>query len=106
MQPKIKPHAPDSPLDHDASRLENSDDGQYDTNLSRLSAGVIGVGTGSQGSTAGGLIAASSTVVGNFTTTGNILGNGTLALTGTTGTTTIASGQGFTIGGSQFVVQQ
>ena len=27
MQPKIKPHAPDSPLDHDASRLENSDDG-------------------------------------------------------------------------------
>jgi hypothetical protein len=27
MQPKIKPHAPDSPLDQDASCLENSDDG-------------------------------------------------------------------------------
>src|ERR1700683_1163146 len=25
MQPKIKPHTPDSPLDQDASRLENSD---------------------------------------------------------------------------------
>ncbi|MBI2030036.1 DUF5011 domain-containing protein [Candidatus Kaiserbacteria bacterium] len=37
---------------------------------------------------------------------GNILGAGTLALTGTTGTTTIAAGQGFTIGGSQFVLQQ
>ncbi|MDO8407909.1 MAG: helix-turn-helix domain-containing protein, partial [bacterium] len=37
---------------------------------------------------------------------GNILGSGTLALTGTTGTTTLATGQGFTIGDSQFVLQQ
>jgi len=34
------------------------------------------------------------------------LSAGTLSLTGTTGTTTIATGEGFTIGGSQFVVQQ
>lgn len=39
-------------------------------------------------------------------TSGNVLAKGTLALTGTTGTSTIAAGQGFTIGGSQFVVQQ
>jgi endosialidase-like protein/surface protein with Ig-like domain len=56
------------------------------------SAGNVGIGT----TTPGALLSAN----------GNILGNGTLALTGTTGTTTIASGQGFTIGGSQFVVQQ
>ena len=37
---------------------------------------------------------------------GNIAGAGTLALNGTTGTTTIATGQGFTVGGSQFVLQQ
>lgn len=36
----------------------------------------------------------------------NITATGTLTVTGTSGTTTIASGQGFTIGSSQFVVQQ
>jgi hypothetical protein len=43
---------------------------------------------------------ASSTVVGNFTSTG--VG----VFTGTTGTSSIAAGQGFTVGSSQFVVQQ
>jgi hypothetical protein len=52
----------------------------------------------------------------NFTTAGiaNITGSaggnltlsGTLAANGVTGTSTIASGQGFTVGGSQFAVQQ
>jgi hypothetical protein len=55
-------------------------------------SGNVGIGT----TTPGALLSAA----------GNILGAGTLALTGTTGTTTIAAGQGFTIGGSQFVVQQ
>jgi hypothetical protein len=43
-----------------------------------------------------------------FATNGmfGVLSAGTLALSGTSGTTTIASGQGFTIGGSQFVLQQ
>jgi hypothetical protein len=56
--------------------------------------------------TSGFVSQASSTVVGNFTNTGNHTVGGTLAVSGTTGTTTIASGQGFTVGGSQFVVQQ
>ena len=56
------------------------------------STGNVGIGT----TTPGALLSAN----------GNILGAGTLALTGTTGTTTIAAGQGFTIGSSQFVVQQ
>jgi len=49
---------------------------------------------------------ASSTIEGNFTSTGNGIFGGTLALNSTTGTSTVASGQGFTVGGSQFVVQQ
>jgi hypothetical protein len=54
---------------------------------------------------------ASSTVVGPLTLTGTLSAQGAtfaapLSLTSTTGTTTIASGQGFTVGGSQFVVQQ
>jgi hypothetical protein len=54
----------------------------------------------------GGIVSqASSTVVGNFTSTGTgTFANG--AFTSTTGTSTIASGQGFTIGTSQLVVQQ
>ena len=56
--------------------------------------------------TSGFVSQASSTVVGNFTNTGNHTVGGTLAVSGTTGTTTIASGQGFTVGGSEFVVQQ
>jgi hypothetical protein len=47
-----------------------------------------------------------NTSVGTIQSSGNILGGGTLALSGTTGTSTIASGQGFTIGGSQLVLQQ
>ena len=39
-------------------------------------------------------------------TAANLTATGTITVSGTTGTTTIASGQGFTIGGSQFVVQQ
>lgn len=49
---------------------------------------------------------ASSTVVGNFTAAGNGVFGGTLAVNSTTGTSTIASGEGFTVGGSQFAVQQ
>ncbi len=37
---------------------------------------------------------------------GSLTSDGTLALNGTSGTSTIASGQGFSIGSSQFVVQQ
>ncbi|HWP61699.1 MAG TPA: helix-turn-helix domain-containing protein, partial [Candidatus Paceibacterota bacterium] len=160
-----------------------------DTNISRLSAGVIGFGTGSAASTAGGFLAASSTITGglftaaggasttnatisgstwltgvtansllaldannkvvatssfsvgllsgilpianggtatstqvtngvNFfdgtriTSQGNFTFDGTTlttprgAFSSTSGTTTIASGQGFTVGTSQFVVQQ
>lgn len=43
---------------------------------------------------------------GNLTNVANITATGTLTLSGTSGTSTIASGQGFTIGSSQFVVQQ
>ncbi|MBI4991851.1 MAG: hypothetical protein HZB99_01415 [Candidatus Harrisonbacteria bacterium] len=43
---------------------------------------------------------------GNISSVANITATGTLSLTGTSGTSTIASGQGFTVGGSQFVVQQ
>jgi hypothetical protein len=42
----------------------------------------------------------SSTIVGNLTASGD------LAVSGVSGTSTIASGQGFTIGGSQFALQQ
>src|SRR3990167_6451449 len=57
-----------------------------------LSTASSTIGSGAQ---AGGL-----TISGGATTTGF------LAVTGTTGTTSIASGQGFTIGSTQFVVQQ
>lgn len=51
--------------------------------------------------------AASSTLLANNNTfSGNDIFSAPLQLTSTTGTTTIASGQGFTVGGSQFVVQQ
>jgi hypothetical protein len=36
MQPKIKPDAPDSPLDQDASYLKISDDGQEDLQVDAL----------------------------------------------------------------------
>ena len=50
---------------------------------------------------------ASSTLLSdNNTFSGNNIFSKALNLSGTTGTTTIAVGQGFTIGGSQFVVQQ
>lgn len=51
--------------------------GTADTNISRLSAGVIAFGTGAQGSAAGGFLAASSTILGNFTATGFINTSGT-----------------------------
>ena len=44
-------------------------------------------------------------MVGILTLTGTLSAQAG-SFTGTTGTTTIASGQGFTVGGSQFVVQQ
>ena len=48
---------------------------------------------------------ANTATIGSLTSSGTgSFGNG--AFTSTTGTSTIASGQGFTIGGSQFVVQQ
>jgi len=78
--------------------------------------GNVGIGTTSpattlstQGNeyTTGGLgVGLLNATAGTIQSSGNILGGGTLALSGTTGTTTVASGQGFTIGGSQFVLQQ
>jgi hypothetical protein len=80
------------------------------------SSGLVGIGTTSPATTlsvagngylTGGLgVGLLNTTAGTLQTIGNATIGGTLALTGTTGTTTIASGQGFTIGGSQFVVQQ
>ncbi|HEY4500136.1 MAG TPA: immunoglobulin-like domain-containing protein, partial [Candidatus Paceibacterota bacterium] len=76
-------------------------------------AGVVNIGTGS-----GNVGIASSTPAAKFSVHGNvyidasitnvsnITATGTLSLTGTTGTSTIGVGQGFTIGTSQFVVQQ
>lgn len=53
------------------------------------------------------LTAASSTLLANNNTfSGNNIFSSPLTLSSTSGTTTIASGQGFTIGSSQFVVQQ
>ncbi|MBI5004346.1 tail fiber domain-containing protein [Candidatus Kaiserbacteria bacterium] len=78
--------------------------------------GMIGIGTTSpaaafslsgDGYLTGGLgVGVLNTAAGTIKSAGNIIGAGTLALTGTTGTTTIAAGQGFTIGSSQFVLQQ
>ncbi|MBI4414779.1 MAG: hypothetical protein HY566_00895, partial [Candidatus Kerfeldbacteria bacterium] len=47
-----------------------------------------------------------ATATSTFGTDGTLTLAKTLAVNGTTGTTTIASGQGFTVGSSQFVVQQ
>ncbi len=47
-----------------------------------------------------------NTTAGTIQTSGLITGGSTLTLSGTTGTTTLASSQGFTIGASQLVVQQ
>lgn len=86
-----------------------------------VSGGDINLGTGSATTTltsAGGKLGIGTTspaqllsVQGNALFSGNInaaniTATGTLSLTGTSGTSTIASGQGFTIGGSKFVVQQ
>ncbi|MBI3046526.1 MAG: hypothetical protein HYY86_03275 [Candidatus Harrisonbacteria bacterium] len=67
--------------------------------------GMLTVGNGA-------IIVGSSTVSNSLQVAGNIQASssvsvgGVLALTGTTGTSTIASGQGFTIGSTQFVLQQ
>ncbi|OGG58769.1 hypothetical protein A2765_05485 [Candidatus Kaiserbacteria bacterium RIFCSPHIGHO2_01_FULL_56_24] len=59
-----------------------------------------------------GLLSTASSTIGaggqatGLTISGGATTTGSLAITGTTGTTTIASGQGFTVGDSQFVVQQ
>ena len=47
-----------------------------------------------------------NTTSGTIQSSGNMTAGGVLAINGTTGTTTIAAGQGFTIGTSQFVLQQ
>ncbi|MDO8430258.1 MAG: hypothetical protein Q7S73_02740, partial [bacterium] len=63
-------------------------------------------------SLSGFISSASSTVSNTLQVTGNIQASssvsigGVLALTGTTGTSTIANGQGFTIGSTQLVLQQ
>ena len=59
---------------------------------------VTGGGTGSS--------ASSTLLADNNTFSGNNIFTHALSLSGATGTTTIASGQGFTIGTSQFVFQQ
>ncbi len=53
-----------------------------------------------------GTAASSTLLLNNNTFSGSNIFSQPLQLTSTTGTTTIASGQGFTVGGSQFVVQQ
>ena len=78
--------------------------------------GNVGIGTTSpattlstQGNeyTTGGLgIGVLNTSAGTLLTSGNGTLGGVLAVNGGTGTSTIASGQGFSVGGSQFVVQQ
>ena len=65
----------------------------FSTNGNEYTTGGVGVGV-------------LNTTAGTIQSSGNILGGGTLALSGTVGTSTIASGEGFTVGGSQFVVQQ
>jgi hypothetical protein len=55
----------------------------------------------------GTITAASSTLLSDDNTfSGNDIFSKPLSLTATTGTTTIAAGQGFSVGGSEFVVQQ
>lgn len=71
------------------------------TNAFTGASNFTGLGTWADGF----LSQASSTVVGPLTLTGTLSAQGA-AFTGTTSTTTIAAGQGFTVGGSQFVVQQ
>ena len=94
----------------------NAPTGASNNYAAQFLGGNVGIGTTSpattlstQGNeyTTGGLgVGLLNTTTGTIQSSGNILGGGTLALSGTTGTTTIAAGQGFTIGGSQFVVQQ
>jgi hypothetical protein len=80
----------------------------FSDGLSALASTTIGNGTQSGGLT----ISGGATTTANFLVQGTLASQGsasigtTLAINGTTGTTTIAGGQGFTIGGSQFVVQQ
>ncbi|HEY6018860.1 MAG TPA: hypothetical protein VIY48_02925, partial [Candidatus Paceibacterota bacterium] len=53
-----------------------------DTGISRLSAGVVAIGTGAQGSTAGGIIAAASSTIGDSTQTGGLTISGGATTTG------------------------
>src|SRR3989338_4146380 len=61
-------------------------------NVTILNSGNIGIGTTSPWK----MLSVAGDIIGT-----NITATGTVAITGTTGTTTIASGQGFTIGSSQ-----
>jgi len=95
-------------------------DGLVDTSsyraLTILNNGNVGIGTTSPATTlsvngsgylTGGLgVGLVNTSAGTLQTSGNATIGGTLTVSGTTGTTTIATGQGFTVGSSQFVVQQ
>lgn len=62
--------------------------GTADTALSRLSAGVLAVGTGAQGNTGGSIIAAASSTIGNGTQPGGLTISGGAT---TTGNLTLAS---------------
>ncbi|MBI4991764.1 MAG: hypothetical protein HZB99_00915, partial [Candidatus Harrisonbacteria bacterium] len=68
---------------------------------SLVTTGNVGVGTSTPSGALG--VQGNALISGNLTAA-NLTATGTLSLSGTTGTTTIASGQGFTIGGSQLVV--
>ena len=64
--------------------------------------GNLGVGTTTPRATFA--VQGNALFSGNITSVANIIATGTLSLTGITGTSTIASGQGFTVGGSAFAV--
>lgn len=67
-----------------------------------LQTGNVGIGTTSPSQTLA--VHGNTLFSGNISSVANITATGTLSLTGTSGTSTIASGQGFAVGGTQFVV--
>lgn len=67
-------------------------------------SGFVGIGTTSPSQLLS--VHGNALFLGNITSVADITATGNLSLIGASGTSTIASGQGFTVGASQFVVQQ